>query len=371
MSSRPLRVLMVTPLSPLQPGGVQRYVWELSTRLVDRQVHVEILCTDPEREEPRLEQQDRLTVRTVPAWPRGWDWCFAPGMWQEMGRASWDLVHVQSYHTLVAPLAMTKALRLRVPYCLTFHGGGHTSELRNRSRPLQRRLLAPLLARAAGLVAVARFEVDLFSEPLGIPREKFRVIPVGTDLTVRDDVDVTGAGGPPAIASIGRLERYKGHHRLIEALPEVLKARPDARVVIVGRGPYEDELRKYAEELGVGDRVDITSVRPGDTTGMAELLSRLSLVVLMSEFETYPQVAIEAAAARRPMIVADDGAGLREMAEDGLARMVSLDSSPAGLAGAILEELDRPVSSQRPGLTSWDDCADAMLELYNDVLRST
>jgi len=104
--------------------------------------------------------------------------------------------NVQSYHTLVAPLAMTKALRLRVPYCLTFHGGGHTSEAEEPSGRCSAGTPGCLCWRErAGLVAVARFEVDLFSEPLGIPREKFRVIPVGTDLTVRDDVDVTGAGG--------------------------------------------------------------------------------------------------------------------------------------------------------------------------------
>jgi len=84
----------------------------------------------------------------------------------------------------------------------------------------------------------------------------------------------------------------------------------------------------------------------------------------MSEFETYPQVAIEAAAARRPMIVADDGAGLREMAEDGLARMVSLDSSPAGLAGAISGEstgrcrVSAPASP--PGMNAADAIARAV-----------
>jgi len=61
-----------------------------------------------------------------------------------------DLVHVQSYHTLVAPLAMLRALLLRVPYVVTFHGGGHSLGHRNRARRLQRRFLRPCCAAPSG-----------------------------------------------------------------------------------------------------------------------------------------------------------------------------------------------------------------------------
>jgi glycosyltransferase involved in cell wall biosynthesis len=43
--------------------------------------------------------------------------------------------------------------------------------------------------------------------------------------------------------SCGRLERYKGHHRVIEALPLVQQTVPDATLHILGSGPYEKELR--------------------------------------------------------------------------------------------------------------------------------
>ena len=91
---------------------------------------------------------------------------------------------------------------------------------------------------------------------------------------------------------------------------------------------------------------------------MAELLRRVSLVVLMSEFETHPLVALEAAAAGRRLLVAEAG-GLAEIAEDGFARAIPLDDS----AGA---DRPRPRSrswarrchGNRPQLTSWDECAD-------------
>lgn len=363
------RVLMVTPRSPLAQGGVERHVMEVSRRMAASGVHVEVLCTDPELRKAQTETRDGVRIRTVRAWPRGRDWYFAPRIWREMGRERWDLVHVQSYHTLVAPLAMLRALTLRVPYVVTFHGGGHSSELRNRSRGAQMRLLRPLLRRAARLVAVARFEVDEYGAALGVPPERFALIPNGTDLSLSDADLATADPEVPTLASIGRLERYKGHHRVLAAFPQVLEREPEARLLIVGKGPYEDELRRQAEELGVAERVEITSVPSDDPKGMATLLGRVSLVVLMSEFETHPLVALEAAAARRRLLVADAG-GLSEIAADGFARGIPLDSSPEQIAAAAIEELARPLPQRSPSLASWDECAAALLDLYGSILRT-
>jgi glycosyltransferase involved in cell wall biosynthesis/GT2 family glycosyltransferase len=361
-----LRVLMVTPRSPLEQGGVERHVMEVSRRMAAARVQVEVLCTDSEAKKARTETRDGVRIRTVRAWPRGRDWYLAPGIWREMGREKWDLVHVQSYHTLVAPLAMLRALTLRVPFVVTFHGGGHSSQVRNRSRGLQMRLLRPLLRRAARLVAIARFEIEEYGAALGVPPERWAFIPNGTDLSFSGAESAEAEPALPTLASVGRLERYKGHHRVLEALPLVLEREPRARLLIVGKGPYEAELRRQAEELGVADRVEIASVPPDDPGGMAALLGRVSLVVLMSEFESHPLVALEAAAARRRLLVAEAG-GLREIAEDGFGRGIPLEATPAEIAAAALEELEKPLPQRSPSLTSWDQCATALLDLYGSL----
>jgi glycosyltransferase involved in cell wall biosynthesis/GT2 family glycosyltransferase len=363
------RVLMVTPRSPLAQGGVERHVLEVSRRMAAAGVRVEVICTDPESDHAGAEVHEGVRIRTLRAWPRGRDWHFAPGIWRAMGREKWDLVHVQSYHTLVAPLAMLRALTLRIPFVVTFHGGGHSLEHRNRARGLQMRLLRPLLRRAARLVAIARFEVDQYGAALGVPPERFVFIPNGTDLSFSDG-DVVGAEPEvPTLASIGRLERYKGHHRVLEAFPLVLEQKPEARLLIVGKGPYEEELRRRVDELGLGDSVEVTSVPAGDPMGMAALLGGVSLVVLMSEFESHPLVALEAAAARRRLLVADAG-GLSEIAADGFGRAIPLDSTPEQIAAAALEELAEPQPQRSPSLTSWDECATALLDLYGSILKS-
>jgi glycosyltransferase involved in cell wall biosynthesis/GT2 family glycosyltransferase len=361
------RVLMVTPRSPLAQGGVERHVMEVSRRMAAAGAEVEVLCTEPGGPGLSEEVRDGVKIRTVRAWPAGRDWCFAPRLWREIAREPRDVIHVQSYHTLVAPMAMLRALTLRVPYVLTFHGGGHSIELRNRSRRMQRRLLRPLLKRARRLVAVARFEIDEYGGELGIPPERFALIPNGTDLAFSQTPGSNGGtGGPVAIASIGRLERYKGHHRVLAAFPHVLEDEPDSRLLIVGTGPYEERLHEQAAALGVEGKVEFTSVPAGQPAAMAELLGRVSLVVLMSEFETHPLVALEAAAAGRRLLVADAG-GLAELAEDGFARAIPLDESPEGLARAVIEELASPPPDRRPKLSSWEECTEELLALYRSL----
>lgn len=362
----PLRVLMVTPRSPLAQGGVERHVMETSRRLAAGGAEVEVLCTEPGGPALQTEERDGVEIRTVRAWPADRDWCLAPGLWREMGRKHWDVVHLQSYHTLVAPLAMLRALTLRVPYVVTFHGGGHSSELRNRSRQIQRRLLRPFLRRAARLVAVARFEIEDYGAELGVPPERFALIPNGTDLAFSSN----GAGpkreGPPVLATVGRLERYKGHHRVIEALPGVLEEQPDAVLLVVGSGPYEEELRELSQRLGVADSVRFTSTPSDRPEAMAELLATVRLVVLMSEFETHPLVALEAAAAGCRLLVADSS-GLGELARDGFARPLPLDAPAKQVSAAIVEELDKPAPERRPQLTSWDECAAELRSLYEAI----
>jgi glycosyltransferase involved in cell wall biosynthesis len=364
---RPLRLLMVTPRFFPEAGGVETHVYEVARRLASMNVAVTVLCTDSGGELPSHEEIARISVRRIRAFLTAQDFRWSPGLGRIIGSGAWDLVHVQSYHTLVAPHAMTAALRKSIPYVLSFHAGGHSQRLRGAIRPVQQRLLRPLIARAAGLVVMARFEVDLYARRLRIPDERFSVIPNGADLPLIPEAERAEAQAG-LIASIGRLERYKGHQHAINALPHVLRRRPEARLWIAGTGPYEGELRRMASKLGVANEVEFRSIPAGERRAMAERLSRVSLLVLLSEFETHPIAALEAIALGKRVLVAN-APGLDQLAADGLARAVRPGSSPQTVATAMIEEMQRPPLLQPPQLPTWDECAERLLALYTRILR--
>jgi glycosyltransferase involved in cell wall biosynthesis len=346
-------------------GGTEVHTREVSKRLVAAGHAVTVLTTDPTARLPTVEQLDGIDVLRVRAWPARSDLHFAPGVYRSILGGHWDVMHVQGYHTLVPPLAMLAALRAHLPYVVTFHGGGHSSRLRKSVRGVQRALLGPLLSRADRLIALAEFELTLFGDRLGIPRDRFVMIPTGTDLPKIDAIPRVPAAGP-IIASVGRLERYKGHQRVIAALPAILREEPAARIWIAGSGPYESELVRLAAELGVADRVDIHAVPSSDRLAMASELSRVALLVLMSEYETQPAAILEGLALGRPALVADTS-GLSELAQRGLARAIPLNSSPEEVAAAVLRQLRDPLVPTNLHLPTWDECAANLEALYQRV----
>jgi glycosyltransferase involved in cell wall biosynthesis len=354
-------------------GGVERHVREVTTRLARRGMSVRVICAEPGGPARQELDMDGVPVTVLRSYPSERDYNLVPGLWAEMAREPADVVHVQSYHTFVAPLAMARARSLGLPYLLTFHGGGSSIGLRNRLRSSQRMAQRRLYRNAAKLVGIADFEIRQYVQELRLAREHFVLIPNGTELTLPPAYETASADplgdGEITLATIGRLERYKGHQRVIAAMPALLRRRPGARLLVVGTGPYEEDLRQAAVRTGVAERIRFTSVTPGDALGMGRLLGSLDAVVLMSEFETHPLVALEAAAARRRMVVANVG-GLGELAEKGFGRAVPLSLEPEALAAVIDEQLAAPAPTVVPELFSWEDCAQALGQLYREtVLR--
>jgi glycosyltransferase involved in cell wall biosynthesis len=167
--------------------------------------------------------------------------------------------------------------------------------------------------------------------------------------------------------SIGRLERYKGHQRAIEAMPHILRRLPDARLRIVGQGPYERALRRLVDRLGLGDRVDISAIPPGDRRAMADLLVGAALVVLFSDYEAHPVAVMEALAVRRKILVSDTS-GFREIIEKGQVRGCSLDARAEERARHMIETMESTWIPSPVALPTWEKCVERLLAIYREVL---
>jgi glycosyltransferase involved in cell wall biosynthesis len=364
-ATRQLRVLMVAPQFPPYRGGVETHVYEVGRRLAARDdVAIEVLTTDRSGALPRDETVAGMEVHRTPAVRGTGDLYLAPEIAAHVARTTADVVHVQGYHTLVPVLAMLAARRRRLRYVLTFHSGGHSSRLRHALRPVQVRLMRPLLRSAAGLVAVSRFEADLFVRGYGLAHGLVRTIPNGADLASGSDPGPIPRD-PGLVLSVGRLERYKGHGRVIEAFRLVRSVLPDARLEVVGSGPEEGRLRQLAEELGMADAVRVGGV---ERDKVPALLRRARVVVLLSEYESHG-LAVHEALALGARVVLTDSSALAEVGH--LPQVAAVPPSATGdeVAAAILDQLAAPEVDPDavPALPTWDACADSLLGLYRDV----
>jgi glycosyltransferase involved in cell wall biosynthesis len=347
-------------------GGIETHVHEVSRRLAASGVQVTVLTTDVSGDLPADEVIDGYRVLRWPAYPRSRDYYLSPGLIRHLRRSGYDVVHVQGVHTLVAPAALAAARHSGTPTVLTFHTGGNSSALRNFIRPLQWKILGPLLRSTDALVAVCEYERRTFARALGVDESSIRLIRNGSQpLPIDASAPVTQ--GDPLVLSIGRFEEYKGHHRILRAMPDILRQAPGARLELIGSGPFEQQLRDMARELAVAERVSIRGFGPDQRGQLGRVVSDADVVCLLSEYEAHPVAVMEALGTGTGALLADTS-GLTELGEQGLATLIALDASPAEVAAAVLALAAAP-QTPPPPLPTWDDCAAQLQALYREVAR--
>ena len=359
--ARAVRVLVAAARFSPDLGGTETHIYEVTKRMAKRgDLDLTILTTDRSGARPVREKIDGFTVLRCRAYPRNRDYYVAPAVYSQIINGRFDLLHCQGIHTAVPIFAMLAARRKRVPYIVSLHTGGHSSDFRHRLRNWQWRALTPLLSQAQIIVAVSRFEQQLFEQVCSLNAERFQIVPNGGDLP---DLRTPVQPKPGQIVSCGRLERYKGHQRVIEALPIVQQLVPEATLRILGSGPYESDLRSLIVRLGLEGSVTIDYIAPDDREHMSESLSRAAVVAALSVYESYPLAIAEALALGIPALGLDT-AGMGDLIADGLVTGVPTEASPAVVAQALVTAMQGQRTNMSADLPSWDDAAARLAQIY-------
>jgi glycosyltransferase involved in cell wall biosynthesis len=147
----------------------------------------------------------------------------------------------------------------------------------------------------------------------------------------------SGARGdtPSVIGFVGRLEPRKAPLDLVRAAPAIRRARPDARIVLVGAEPF-GRWRGYAEAVRAARDVEHYDW----VDDAAGLMRHLDVLVVPSREEPLGAVAAEALAAGTPVVATRVG-GLPEVVEDGVTGALVAPNRPAELADAVVRVLAR------------------------------
>ena len=108
-----------------------------------------------------------------------------------------------------------------------------------------------------------------------------------------------GFAGVPLIGHVGRFDPVKNHLFLVETFSEVKRRIPDAKLLLVGRGPFEGGVRQAVEDAGLeGDVVFF-----GVTDRVPDVLKALDAFVFPSFSEGLPMSVMEAQAAGVPCVL--------------------------------------------------------------------
>ena len=393
-----MRVLMLSwEYPPVVIGGLARHVHALARHLSKQGHDVVVLCrhtagtdasthprTDRVTEGVRVirvaEDPMHLTFeRDLVAWTLA--------MGHAMVRAAQDLLRtwppdvVHAHDWLVTHPAIAIAEAARVPLVGTVHAteaGRHSGWL---SHPLNQQVHSVewwLANRANAVITCSQamrkevahlFEIgdaDVTVIHNGIEERSWRVSSAEV-ARVRERHSPDGA---PFLLFFGRLEWEKGVQDLLAALPRIRRRFPGTRLVVAGKGRHYEELVEQARRLRIRRAVDFAGHLPDRE--LRALLAAADAVVLPSRYEPFGIVALEAAAAKAPLVASTAG-GLGEVVVDGETGLAFEPGDVTGLTTAVTTVLSDATAATRRARVAqsrlaadfdWGRIAEATAEVY-------
>ena len=183
----------------------------------------------------------------------------------------------------------------------------------------------------------------------GVPESRVTVIPNAVDV---DGFQLSGApdeslkaglglAGKTVVGFVGSFYAYEGLDLLLEAFPALIGRHPDLRLLLVGGGPQDANLKAQAQRLGVADKVIFTGRVPHAQVSryydLIDLLVYPRHSMRLTELVT-PLKPLEAMAQGR-IFAASSVGGHRELIRDGETGRLFAAGDAAALAGTVSEML--------------------------------
>jgi glycogen(starch) synthase len=393
-----MRVLMLSwEYPPVVVGGLARHVHALACHLARSGHEVVVLCrhqagTDAETHPTTDHTAEGVRIIRVAEDPMHLvferdliAWTLAMG--HAMVRAATDLLRdwrpdvVHAHDWLVTHPAVAVADAAGVPLIGTIHAteaGRHSGWL---THPLNQQVHSVewwLANRADALITCSQAMRTEVSHLFEVEPADITVIHNGIEerswQVPRREVTraraIYSPSGAPLLLYFGRLEWEKGVQDLLAALPRIRRRHPGTRVVVAGQGRHHVELVEQARKLRILRAVDFA----GHLTDreLRAALAAADAVVLPSRYEPFGIVALEAAAAKAPLVASTAG-GLGEVVVDGETGLAFAPGDVTGLANSVDAVLsDKPAALRRAKAAQarlcvdfdWGKIADATAEVY-------
>jgi glycogen(starch) synthase len=375
-------------------GGISSHVHDLSMALTRRNVTVHVVtCDFPGA--PEYEQVDGVTVHRfnskIPS-PSFLGWIFS--MNQAMAERAIDVINdndeeidvIHAHDWLVSEAAVKVGHAFSKPLVSTIHAtemgrrGGIHNDYQRTINEVERHLIN----QSSEVICCSNYMADQVSSAFNIQNDRLHVIPNGVNaakfsgkVSTKPVKQRYAKNGEKIVSFVGRLVHEKGVHVLVGAVPKVLTTMPKVNFVIVGEGGMKDYLSKEAWDFGVADHVFFAGFV--DEKTLISIYRASDAAVFPSLYEPFGITALEAMAAKTPVIVTDTG-GLAEIVEHEKTGIeVYVDNSDS-LAWGILRVLKNPDVAKRIRENGyqkvlreydWNAIAERTLKVYESALVAT
>lgn len=333
-----MRIALATPLYPPEPGGPATYTKLLEEELPARGVTLDIVKFLSVRDLPKGIRHIVYFIKVLGAALRA-DRVYA------LDPVSTGLP------ALLASVIALRPLHLRVAGDYAWEQGtyrfGVTDILDDfvlrDDYPFFVQFLKRVqsfVARSARSVVVPSAYLKRIVAAWGVPEERIHVVynappPFPEPETLARPQEVVR----PYLVTVARLVPWKGIDALIRALARLRAEGSELRLVVVGDGPEEANLRTLSTELGLSDYVLFTG-RLSHGTAPA-YIAHAEAFVLDTRYEGFSHVILEAFALRVPVLTTPVGGNV-EAVEDGATGLLFPYGDEAAIAAAVRRVMEEP-----------------------------
>lgn len=359
-------VLIIASEFPPGPGGIGSHAYSMAKAFYKKNIDVTVVCpADYVDRKEALEFDSKLPFKVVRYARQGWR--------GYLGRLTTIRKNLKKNIILSGkfPLWTINWIRLLKGKSVKIISVLHGSEV-NPLNKLTRKFTHNAIAKADEVVAVSNFTATLLPNWLQTSK-KIKIIPNGIDLSAFPECDKRELKGNPVILTVGAVTPRKGQHRVIKALPAILKKYPEAHYHIVGLPFYKKQFEVIADSLGVSENITfhgrIESI--GDLYSYyrsADLFAILSENQKDGDCEGFGIVILEAGYYGLPTIGAI-GCGIEDAIKNDVnGYLVDGDNPPeiTDRIGSIIKNKHRLESSTKDWSLkhNWDKIISKFIELF-------
>jgi len=314
---------------PRTVGGISAHVYNLSRQLAGLGVDVYVVTCDfpgaPEHEELDGVHVVRVDSYKMPSPDFAtWDYLMNVNMQKEassiISSSDDDVDIIHAHDWLVANAAVGLKHIFRFPLVATIHSTeiGRRNGLHSDYERMIHRTENWLVHEAWKTICCSQYMSSQVRWAYGLSADGVMMIPNGVDASMFEENfnkpefrSKFALPNEKIVIFVGRLVYEKGVQTLINAMPKVL-ARANAKFVVVGDGGMKDFLMRQVRNMGLAHKILFTGFL--DEQSLRFLYRCADVCVVPSLYEPFGITALEAMAAKAPVVVSDTG-GLAEIVE--------------------------------------------------------
>ncbi|MHC4912697.1 MAG: glycosyltransferase family 4 protein [Planctomycetota bacterium] len=234
------------------------------------------------------------------------------------------------------------------------------------------------LKRIDKLIAVNDSAKEYYTRKNPRLKDDIIVIPVGIDLGLFKPMDrrkmrslYDFAQDDIIILYIGRFSQEKGLDLLLRGFSLLKTHIPNARLILLGKGPSKSALKKIIKEENISD---VTFMEPVSHDKIPEVINSANLLALCSSYEGMPTVVLEALACGVPVVSTDVG-DVSKVVKNGKTGELILNRDPKSVQNALLKVIERDCETYKDDCIaeakrfSWEIISQDIIKVYNDVAK--